>query len=197
LDNKNNARSESALVERCRGGDREAQRTLFEQTYDRIHRLLLRMTGNSDDAADLMQETYLKGFAQIARFDGRSSVGTWLYKIAVNEALQFFRRAKSLRVKLGDVAQEHRNGAYTSDATEIRLDVRSALAMMDPSDRAILLLRHQEGQDYRTIAEVMGCAEGTVASRLSRSRERLRGMLQESYGSSEESGAPAHPKGSP
>ncbi|RME38752.1 MAG: sigma-70 family RNA polymerase sigma factor, partial [Planctomycetota bacterium] len=86
---------ERDLIARCRQGDRNARRTLFERTSDRIYRLLLRMTGNADDAFDLAQETYLRAFTEIGKFDGRSNVATWLYRIAVNEALQCLRRRRT------------------------------------------------------------------------------------------------------
>lgn len=189
------AQSERALRERCRRGDRDAQRELYESTSDRIYRLLLKMTGNRHDAADLLQDTYVKGFERIGGFDGRSSLATWLYKIAVNETLCFFRRARTVRDKLESIGQSQANGRPSSDAVAVRLDVHAALAGLEPSDRAVLLLRHQEGLDYRAMAEVLGCAPGTVASRLSRARERLRILLEASYGRPEETGVPAHPTG--
>jgi RNA polymerase sigma-70 factor (ECF subfamily) len=186
---------EQALLERCRQGDRVAQRELYEQTSDRIYRLLLKMTGNRDDAEELHQDTFVKGFERLDSFDGRSAVATWLYKIGVNEALLFLRRARNYRVKLESIAQTQAqsNGLTTVDANTVKLDVQSALGELEPSDRVVLLLRHQEGLDYRGIGEVLDCVPGTVASRLSRARERLRILLDPSYGSSEETGVPAHP----
>ena len=69
------------------------------------------------------------------------------------------------------------------------------MAALDPGDRLLLLLRYQEGLDYRTIAEVAQCAEGTVASGLNRARRRLRGLLDAGYGPGEETGAARHPRG--
>ncbi len=186
--------TEQDMVEGCRRGDREAQRELFEHTSDRVFRLLVRLTGSMDDAYDLSQDTYLKGFAQIDKFDGHASVATWLYKIAVNEALQFLRRAKSTRLKLQGAALELDTNPV--DTTAVRLDVQAALAVTDPSDRAFLVLRYQDRLDYRTIAEIVGCPEGTVASRLSRARDRLRKILQKSYDSREENNPALHPRGS-
>lgn len=188
--------NEKALVEGCRRGDREAQRNLFEQTSDRVYRLLLRMTGNQDDAFDLAQETYVKGLSQIEKFDGRSSIGTWLHRIAVNEALQFLRRRKILRLKLQEAVPSQDDGVYEAETMTVRLDIRAALAEVEPSDRAILLLRYQDALDYRAIAEVVGCAEGTVASRLSRARDRLRDILRKSYDLREETDAGVHPRSS-
>lgn len=185
--------TESELVARCRQGDREAQRELYNQTSERIYRLLLRMTGNQDTTFDLAQDTYLRAFARIDQFDGRSAFGTWLYRIAVTEALQFLRREKRLRESLkGDAAKTPVDSS--SDQTAERLDVTEALATLEPGDRAILLLRYQEGQSYRAIAWTLECEEGTVASRLNRARNRLRGILGKGYAPEEEGEVAEHQK---
>jgi RNA polymerase sigma-70 factor (ECF subfamily) len=169
------------LIERCQNGERDAQRVLFERTSERIYRLLLRMTGNADDASDLTQDTYLKGFQRLGQFDGRSAISSWFYRIAVNEALQFRRRRNLGAQKLKELAMDQPR--ETCDPVgELSLDIDDALAELSAEDRAILLLKYQEEFDYRGIAEVMACAEGTVASRLNRARERLRNMLRKSYG---------------
>ncbi len=153
------------------------------------------MLRNTDDAFDLAQDVYLKAFAQIDKFDGRSAIATWLYRIAVNEALQFLRRVNIARERLQQMGvaatvEPHGNGA------DARLDVEGSLATVAPTDRALLLLRYQEGLDYRSIADALGCAEGTVASRLNRARERLRVLLKGGYGNREGTTSPMHPKGS-
>lgn len=172
---------ERDLIQRCRAGERDARRCLFEQTSERVYRLLLRMTGNADDAADLTQETYIKGLQALDRFDGRSSIASWLYRIAINEALQFRRRNRTARLKLGNLATA-RSDATEDSAVDVRLDVTAALMELPPDDQAVLLLKYQEALDYRAIAEVLDCAEGTVASRLNRARDRLREFLRKSYG---------------
>lgn len=117
------------------------------------------------------------------------------YRIAVNQALQFLRRNKVMRRKLQEHAFDLGNGEYQTDAVSVRLDVEAALGVLEPSERAILLLRYQNGLDYRAIADILGCAEGTVGSRLSRARDRIREILRESYGLWEEADAGAHPTG--
>lgn len=185
--------TEQDLVRRCREGDREAQRELYDRTSERIYRLLLRMTASRDDAFDLAQETYIKAFTRIGQFDGRASVATWVYRIAVNEALQFLRRAGRSQVKLESIAVE--NGSETDlEQQAVRLDVIDALAAITPDDRAVLLLRYQDELDYRAIADVMGCAMGTVASRLNRARSSLREILRKSYTSEEEVDHGEHPR---
>lgn len=169
------------LIDRCKAGERDAQRELFEQTSARIYRLLLRMTGSPDDALDLTQETYTKGFQGLAQFDGRSDIETWFYRIAVNQALQLRRRKRLATAKLHELAPI-RAAELEEHSGDVKMDIEDALAELAPEDRAILLLRYQEELDYRGMAAVLGCAEGTVASKLNRARQRLRDILRDSYG---------------
>ncbi len=183
------------MVERCRKGQREAQREFYARTVDRIHRLLLKMTNREEDAFDLAQETYLRAFAHIGQFDGRSSLQTWLYRIAVNEALKSLKRAKAQRKTLGSLSADPTRLEASGNQGDARTDVSAALAELSPSDRMMLLLRYEQGLDYRAIAAAVGCAEGTVASRLNRSRRRLRALLEPSYGNREETHAGTHLNG--
>ena len=131
--------TEPDLVERCREGNREAQRELYDRTSENIYRLLLRMTASPDDAFDLAQETYLKAFTRMGQFDGRSSVATWLYRVAVNEALQFLRRARRTRVKLQQIVPAPAEGDKGTESdfehSTIRLDMNDAVAALAPIRR--------------------------------------------------------------
>jgi RNA polymerase sigma-70 factor (ECF subfamily) len=184
---------ERNLIDGARCGDRAAQQELYARTSGRIHRLLLRMTGNSDDAAELAQETYLRAFACISQFDGRSALATWLYRIAVNAVLQRQRWSARRPAVSAEALPGAADPSSDSDRAATRIDVDAALESLSADDRAILLLRHHEGLDYAAIAEVIGCPTGTVASRLNRARARLRESLGPAYGGVEESGAPRHP----
>ncbi|MCG3127221.1 MAG: hypothetical protein CHACPFDD_02079 [Phycisphaerae bacterium] len=184
--------TEHELVVRCKRGDRAAQHALYERTSERIFRLLVRMTHSQEHAEDLAQETYLKAFAAIATFDERSALNTWLYRIAVNEALQWLRRKKPALFDpdLAAARPDPRNNGHDPAA---HLDLEDAMAALDPMDQAMLLLRYQEGLDYRTIAEVTEIAMGTVASRLNRARERLRELLRDFAPPREETPPDVHP----
>ena len=188
------------LVKRCREGDRQAQRELYDRTVERVYRLLLRLANNNrDDAFDLTQDTYVRVFTQLDRFDGRSRFETWLYRIAVNEGLQFLRDAGRRRKRARTVAREDRAESHEHEVTA-KIDLDRALARLDDTDRTILLLRYQVGLDYRAIAAATDLAEGTVASRLNRARKKLRDLLGPAYGppvgspcKMEETAAKRHP----
>ncbi len=168
--------TESQLVERCRQGDRDAQRELYAQTCDRIYRLLLKMTHNQEDASDLTQGTYIRVFQNIDQFDGASRVATWVYRVAVNEALQFLRQEK----RRGRREMEARQDIVVNSATAIsnaKLDVADALARLSGDERALIVLRYFEGLSYAEMADVLGKPSGTIGSELNRTRRKLRDIL--------------------
>lgn len=179
------------MLQGCRRGERAAQHELYAHTSERIYRVLLKITRNSERAFDLAQETYLKAFSRIEQFDGRSSLATWLYRIAVNEALYAARRA-AVAESANEALRNPQSMNSTDDPSATRLDVAEALAQLPESDRVILVLRYQEGLDYAAITEITGLADGTIASRLNRARRRLRNFLKSGYAAGEEADAPAH-----
>ena len=190
------AQEEQRLVDGCRRGDRQAQRAVFEQTSERIYGLLRKMTRNAELAFDLTQDTYVRAFARIDDFDGRSSISTWLYRIAVNLAIQSSRRSALEHRKLSIMKQD-RHSAASPESNDARIDVQAALDALPPVDRAMLILRYEDGQDYRAIAAIVGCAEGTVGSRLTRARDRMREILGEDYSTREGIDLPARPMDRP
>lgn len=169
---------EQSLISACQAGDRDAWREAYDCTVHRVYRLVFRMVRNADDAFDLTQDVYVRVFSGIGGFRRNCSFSTWVYRIAVNEALAFLRRK---RVEKGHL-HEGRIGAPGQSVNPPEpadcLDVRTALAALDDEDRTVLLLRYDHELDYQAIAQVLDCAEGTVASRLNRARQRLRTMLR-------------------
>lgn len=182
---------EYELLERCRRGERSAQHEIYTRTVTRVYRLVLRITSNHDDASELVQETYVQAFTRANQFDGRSSFETWLCRVAINQALQNKRRAALRDRTAASMNGRNRPPAYPTH--DQKIDVEDALARLPKVDRAMLVLRYQEGLDYAAIADLTGCPPGTVASRLNRARERVRELLKESYAPSEENPRAAHP----
>ncbi len=170
--------NEAEIVNGCRHGDREAQRELYALTCDRVYRVLLRIVRNEDDAFDLAQETYLRVFAKIGQFNGDSSVGTWIYRIAVNEGLQFQRRHKRVVVGLED-SDSASARAVVVESPDLRMDVRDALGRLPEAERILIMLRYFEGLNYAEMAEILEKPAGTIASGLNRAREMLRRLLEE------------------
>ncbi len=184
---------EAGLVRGCREGDRAAQRALYELHVGPIYRLALRLTRSEEDAFDLTQETFVRALLRLASFDGRCRLRTWLYRVAVNEWLQFLRRQRTEQVHLKALAAE-RAARGEGRADRHAPDVGAALTRISDEHRLVLLLRYHENLSYDEIAEVLGVPAGTVASRLNRARAELRAALGcRSPGGGEETATRAHP----
>ncbi|MAT69119.1 MAG: RNA polymerase subunit sigma-24 [Planctomycetaceae bacterium] len=168
--------SESELVGACQRGDRAAQKRLFESTQARIFRVIARIVGERE-AVDVTQQAYLQVFRKIGQFSGRSTLATWVYRIAVNEALQHIRRrgrrtVTTLEFEPVDHAPNQTNIADLRDALD------AALADIDPELKAVFLLKEVDELSYSEIAHVLSIPEGTVGSRLNRARRELQDRLK-------------------
>jgi RNA polymerase sigma-70 factor (ECF subfamily) len=183
---------EAELIAGCRRGDRSAQRAVYERHADRVYRIALRLTRNEQDAFDVAQETFVRAFERIDSFDGRSRMGTWLYRIATNEALQLFRKRDTERRHLR-VVSEQQEDATRPESEAARQEVDDALEHLSEEHRAILILRYQEALRYDEIADVLEIAPGTVASRLNRARAELRRLLGNPGTEREEDAPHPHP----
>lgn len=183
---------ESDLIAGCRRGDRAAQRALYERHADRVYRVALRLTRDEQDAFDVAQETFVRAFERMDTFDERARLGTWLYRIATNEALQLFRRRDTERRHLR-VVGEQQNDASRPESEAARQEVDDALEQLSEEHRVILILRYREGLNYDELADVLEIAPGTVASRLNRARDALRAELEPSGVNPEENARDEHP----
>ncbi len=171
---------ESQLITRCRRGDREAQRELYAQNADRVYRLLLRMTGNPDDASELAQDAFLRVFQHIERFDGRASLGTWIYQIALNEGRQFLRKKERDRAKRTELGYLEAVDSFGPE--QARLEMADMLDGLPEEERTLLVLRYFEELSYAEMEEMLGKPGGTVASGLNRARRMLRERLESQNG---------------
>jgi RNA polymerase sigma-70 factor (ECF subfamily) len=165
------------VVRAAQEGDCNAQRQLYESLHQNIYRLMVRMVGRQD-ADDLVQQSFLQAFRKINQFTGQAQFGTWLHRLAVNEALQHLRRTKRAKTHVlehepTDGRPDHREQVLQNDLLE------QALRLLEPDLRATFLLREIDGFAYGEIAETMQIPEGTVGSRLNRARRELKQHLLE------------------
>lgn len=167
----------SQIVMACQQGDRDAQRQLYEQCCEKVFRLVNRMVG-FQEAPDLVQQVFLQTFRTIGQFSGHSRFETWLYRLAVNECLQFLRQSKrrpceGLMQEPADHSPSHARRVQHRELLE------RALQRLDPELRCIFLLREVEQLAYGEIAKALGIPAGTVGSRLNRARAELKEHLVE------------------
>lgn len=177
------------LVERARAGDNSAFETLVTKYQQRVYNLALRMTGNEDDAYDLAQESFLKAWRGLETFQFESAFSTWLYRLTSNACLDFLRaqkRRKTVSMTCEDddgeetqydAADPAPNPEQAALAAEDREQLALAMSELDDEARGIITLRVINDLSYDQIAEILGIPEGTVKSRLSRAREKLKKKL--------------------
>ena len=175
--------AESTLIDRCRRGDAEAFGRFVDLYQARVTGFVRRMVANSDDAEDLAQETFLRAFQSFGRFDGRSSVRTWLFRIAHNLCIDRARRLDRRVEEAPLVDSEDESAIDVSDARwqpdrillddELREAVDRGIASMSDKLRAVLLLHDREEMPYEEIGATLGIPVGTVKSRLFLARGHL------------------------
>lgn len=164
-------------VSGCQRGDQAAQQTLYEATHENLYRLMVRMVG-LQDAADVTQQVFLQVFRKIGQFSGKSQIGTWIYRVAVNEALQHLRRSKRSRQRVLEEEPVDRSADSHENVDDKEL-LERALGLLDPELRTAFLLREVEGLSYSDIANALQIPAGTVGSRLNRARRELKQRLIE------------------
>lgn len=169
--------TDAKAVEACQRGDQVAQRRLYEASNQNVYRLMVRMVG-FQDAADLTQQVFLQVFRRIGQFSGRAQIGTWIYRVAVNEALQHLRRSKRWRIRTLTQEPLDRSPDSCVNVDDKEL-LEQALGRLEPDLRSAFLLREVEGLSYSEIAEALEIPEGTVGSRLNRARRELKQHLIE------------------
>jgi RNA polymerase sigma-70 factor (ECF subfamily) len=197
----NDKTRDTLALDALREGDRAEFARMMEQYSPMIYRLGLKMLNNPQDAEDILQETFIKAYKHIHKFDGRSSVSTWLYRIATNEALMTLRKKRPDTVSF-DMPSAHDTEPqeplqivdwcclpeeeYLTAEGRLRLD--QAAERLPESLRIVFVLRDMEGLSTRETAEVLQISEMAVKTRLSRARLRLREDLSMYYGTLAEKG---------
>jgi RNA polymerase sigma-70 factor (ECF subfamily) len=182
---------ESALVQRCASGDEIACTELVGDHQRMVVQLAMNLLGDRDEALDLSQEVFLRVFRTIHRFRGQSSLRTWIYRIAVNQARnrhRFWRRRhRADQVSLDEHLATHGDFISEGEATpervlaqkELAARLQAALDRLPFDQRTAIVLREIDGLSYDEIAFSLGVAVGTVKSRLTRARQALRLELHE------------------
>jgi len=191
-----NGVDDAVLVRRCWQDDSAAMERLILKYQNRIYNVILKICADPDDAAELTQETFVKVIENIDNFQGRSSFYTWAFRIAVNLTLNYCQRNARFGFSSLDAEQVRYNSQpgrvlkeFLSDDSspdpvamaenrELREIAVESLKKLDDAQRAVVVLRDIEGMSYAQIANVLDIELGTVRSRLSRGRKKLRQILE-------------------
>ena len=176
-----------ALVRRAQKGDTEAFGTLFHTHRSRVYSLCLRMTRNVAEAEDLTQEAFLQVFRKLPTFRGDSALSTWMYRVAVNTVLMYFRKRGRPQFSIDEEPGTNDNGKTKKrdyGATDFQLSgcvdriaLARAIKELPHGYRKIFLLHEVEGYEHREIARLLRCSVGNSKSQLHKARLRMRELL--------------------
>jgi RNA polymerase sigma-70 factor (ECF subfamily) len=179
--------SDAELMARLAKGDREALTPLMERHYRRLYRIALGYLRDPDDALDAVQEVFVKAFQHAARWDPGSEAGAWLTRIAVNQAIDSYRRARRRRATMSPLEEGDRHASLEAgdvsperhaQGRQIASRIDSALRTLPERQRAVFVLRHYESMSLDEIAAALRMNLGTVKSSLHRAIQSLRGRLE-------------------
>ena len=177
------------LVAAAKKGDMAAFEELVARHRDKIYARAFSMMRNEDEALDLSQEAWVKGWQRLEQFHGDSSFGTWMTRITINLCLDALRRRKRQRTDSIELMDEESGGVERQmpvvtvnptegmERAELRKRIDQALAQLSDEHRTALVLHEFEDLEYKEIAKVMGCSIGTVMSRLFYARRRMAALL--------------------
>jgi RNA polymerase sigma-70 factor (ECF subfamily) len=180
------ATESAAVLARARQGDGEAFRALVESHSRSVFRLAYRMTGNEQDAEDVVQESFLRAYRQLGRFESRANFGTWLYRIVANCSVDLMRakqarhdmtRSESLDAAEQMPAADVPGPERLAESAEIRARVGDALSALSPLERAAFTLRHYEGRSIDEISRTLGLGTSAAKHSVFRAVKKLRAAL--------------------
>ena len=184
---------ERSLIRQCQKGDMQAFRQLVERYEGRIYGLACSMLGDQEMAKDAAQEAFIRVYGALERFEGRSSFYTYLYRIATNVCLTFAQREQRRPDRISIEGMQEVNEMTLDrfwgtdkpqndiDALGLREEIEKVLDHLSPDHRAVVVLKDIEDLSQEEIADVLDVSIGTVKSRLSRARARLRDLLMPLY----------------
>ena len=181
--------TDAAAVALARDGDSEAFRALVERHSRAVFRLAHRMTGNASDAEDVVQETFLKAYRQLSRFESRANFGTWVHRIAVNCSIDLIR-SRPHREAGHDAADLEQFGAGDAAepglpsperlmlSTEVQGRISDAMGALSRMERAAFVLRHFEGQSIDEISRALGLKTNATKHSIFRAVKKMRQALE-------------------
>ena len=181
LDPHADERDDALLDRLARAGDARAFDILYRRHTTRLYATAVRLTHDTDAAADIVHDTWIRAVESLARFERRSSVRTWLTGILVNRHREWtrerLRNAAEDDVSVDEVIDTAQAGPL-DDLPFDRIDLEAAIASLAPGFRNVLVLHDIDGFTHEEIAEMLGLSPGTSKSQLARARQRIRAMLE-------------------
>ncbi|MGK0190327.1 MAG: RNA polymerase sigma-70 factor (ECF subfamily) [Verrucomicrobiales bacterium] len=201
---------DSALVKQAQEGDPRAFEALVNRYRGKVYAMIYNMIHNDADAWDLAQDTFLKAWKALPRFEARASFYTWIYRITHNVTYDWLRKKKITyggvefdeTIQFQGIEAASRTTPGAADAPDVGMArnelgecIRAAIEQLSPDHRAVILLKEVEGLKYQEIADSLGCTVGTVMSRIFYARKKLQLLLADVYSGGDH--VPSTPEASP
>jgi RNA polymerase sigma-70 factor, ECF subfamily len=190
MNESNNKRDDDLSMEALKAGDRSEFARMVDLYSAQIYRLALKMLNDPQDAEDVLQETFIKALRSLPAFEGRSSLATWLYRIAVNESLMALRRRKGETVSIDEEREDQEGEQQPLEiidwcclpeqelmGAETRKFLDMAVEKLSPALRTVFILRDMQGLTVRDTADALQISEAAVKTRLLRARLQMREEL--------------------
>lgn len=190
-----NENQETKLIQSAKKGNKVAFEQLIELYEKKVYNIALHMLKNEEDAKDAAQDSLIKIYRNIKKFDGKSSFSTWVYRVTVNTSLDLIRKKKSSKERdtysLDDQIQVNEQntmamghqGTIHPESHVMKQErlayLKNALELLNEEQRMMIVLRDIQGFSYKEIADITKTTEGTVKSRLNRSRKKLKEILMD------------------
>ena len=174
-------------IQKTLSGDAKAFEWIMKKYQKRVYYTVMQVVMNHDDADDILQDTFIKAYTKLETFDSSYPFYPWLYRIAINTSLNHQKKKARLRAVSLDEVDGNNNHADLAESPSQMFDVeenelvrnlKKALSKIPDEQRTVFILRVQDGLSYQEISDTMNISIGTVMSRLSRARDKLRNLLQ-------------------
>jgi RNA polymerase sigma-70 factor (ECF subfamily) len=181
--------SDAVAVAQAQAGDQDAFGLLVERHSIRLFQMVYRMTGNEQDAEDVVQETFLRAYKQLNRFESRAGFGTWLHRIAANCSLDFLRKRKRQDQHVDPVELEAEEPMSTLSShapppddqvfhLEVQQKIEAVMGQLTPMERTAFVLRHFEGRSIEEIGRALGTGPSATKQSIFRAVQKLRRSLE-------------------
>ncbi len=182
---------DSELIEKAKSGDEKALEELLSKYKIAVYNLVYRMVRDKQEAEDLTQETFIKTFKSLPSFNAEYAFSTWIFKIATNNCIDFFRKRKlktysidkPIQYKTSEIQQEHPDPDLNAEKSILAKErsklIQNAIDVLPDKYQQAIVLRHREERSYEDIAEMLDLPLGTVKARIFRAREMLNKALKD------------------
>lgn len=164
------------LIDGSKKGDRKAQKALFDLYHKAMYNIGVRLLGNTDDAADITQDTFIDVFTKIEQFQGTSTFGAWVKRIMINKSINHLNRRK-VHFSLDENEEIEQEEIPDDDHIQLMYQLNESISTLPEGCRVIFTLFYFEGYDHEEIATILGISKSTSKSQLSRAKTLLRATV--------------------